>query len=85
VLPSQKSDQDREERDRKRGKTLAKRDEERWSGTALPGTNRRRSRRSLGLMSAGVWVDTFDGLFLQQPAFAAADISLHFGALHVAC
>src|ERR1700677_3835781 len=58
VLPGQKGDQDREERDCKRGKTLTERDEENWSAAALPGRNRRRSRRSLWLVSTGVWDNT---------------------------
>src|SRR5260370_5178891 len=35
VLPSEKSGQDGEQRDRKRSKTLTNRDQEQWNGTVL--------------------------------------------------
>src|ERR1700756_965759 len=60
VLPSQKDDQDGEERDHKRGKTLTKSDEEKWNCAARLDRNCRRCGRNLWLLTAGIWGDTFD-------------------------
>ncbi len=81
VLPSQKDDQDREERDHKRGKTLTERDEEGSGGTLSH--QRDRSGRSLGLLRLEVGLVARSRFRHRGPIPIVAPMIPRFGELNI--